>query len=474
MNINFRSPTGAAKSASLCAVSLFFLFLGFYRNSWQVADQQWFNNHQVDTESLVIARIVKSQQDGIFSAGGLPGLGSLNNIPVDTQTDPFWVAFQYGAYIQGIKFGAFTPYKSQIGGQGLLFSMLDRLISLSPEDKLSLFQALTSLFSALALTMIILWFYWEVGLSSALFVLFSAVLSQWLVVFGRNLWWSLWAFYLPMAVMMHYLRRNRVTTKRRNITVAVLVFLTVFIKCLFNGYEYVTTTLLMMLVPFVYYGVLDKAGLLSAFRGLFAASFASILAILLSFIILCFQIASVDGGFLKGVDHILFSFQKRTHADPEKFLDPEYVQSLKAHTTDVVATYLNGTFIDFGNYLPAPNSLVSRLLYKVTYKKLIVLFLAASVFLYYRRYRYVSECERQSRRALIFAVWVSLLAPLSWFIIFKAHSFVHPHMNYIVWQMPFTLFGFALCGLAVKSFASGHGAQSRVARQDDRTKSGNM
>jgi hypothetical protein len=42
--------------------------------------------------------------------------------------------------------------------------------------------------------------------------------------------------------------------------------------------------------------------------------------------------------------------------------------------------------------------------------------------------------------------WFSLLAPLSWFVIFKGHSFIHTHMNAITWHMPFMFLGFALVG----------------------------
>ena len=49
--------------------------------------------------------------------------------------------------------------------------------------------------------------------------------------------------------------------------------------------------------------------------------------------------------------------------------------------------------------------------------------------------------------ALSIATWFSILAPLSWFVIFKGHSYIHTHMNYITWHMPFTLLGFALFGL---------------------------
>jgi hypothetical protein len=51
--------------------------------------------------------------------------------------------------------------------------------------------------------------------------------------------------------------------------------------------------------------------------------------------------------------------------------------------------------------------------------------------------------------ALMSATWYSILAPLSWYVLFKPHSFIHTHVNTMAWQMPFTLLGFALCGLVI-------------------------
>ena len=53
-------------------------------------------------------------------------------------------------------------------------------------------------------------------------------------------------------------------------------------------------------------------------------------------------------------------------------------------------------------------------------------------------------------KALIFTTLFSFLAPISWFVVFKAHSFKHIHMNFIVWHMPFIIFGFILLGLFFK------------------------
>lgn len=445
--LNRHSHSEILKVLFLCSFSILSLFLGFFINAWRVADPEWFDSHQRDSESLLIGRMVKSGQDGIFSGGGLLGYGSLNTTPVVYSDMPF--SNQYLAYTDGLRFGAYTTYNSQIGAQGVLFSILDRLIPLAPQEKLRLFYAMTSLCSAVSLTAIVFWFYLEFGGIVALFVLISAVSSQWLVVLGRNLCWSVWAFYLPVAVVMHTLRFKRGLTKIKHSTIGGIVFITVFIKCLFNGYEYITSTLVMIAVPFVYYGILSRWDLQRFLKGLFAVAFSSCIAILLSTLILCFQIASVKGSFLDGVNHVAYSFGKRTSGTPQNY-PPEYAPGLKASTTGVLVTYLKGTFFNANNYLSTSSRFLSVYLFKVRYISLILCFMILSGLLYFLRNRRATEAEGRKPMALIAATWFSILAPLSWFIVFKAHSYVHAHINFILWQMPFVFFGFALCGLVVK------------------------
>ena len=42
-------------------------------------------------------------------------------------------------------------------------------------------------------------------------------------------------------------------------------------------------------------------------------------------------------------------------------------------------------------------------------------------------------------KPLLVAGYVGLLSPLSWFVIFKSHSYLHPFSNSIVWYLPFML-----------------------------------
>jgi len=407
----------------ICFLSALILFPSFYKNSWGLVDRRTFLDFQRDLENLVLGRMVESRQKGIFSDGALLGRG-----PIDP----------YVAFGDRVPFPYYITYNSQIGAQGILFGTLDRLTPfLLAYQKVALFRVLASLLSVTMLTLIVLWFYREHGLTVALFVLGSAVLSSWLTLFGKTMWWSLWAFYLPMAAMMLCLGRSRPALWR----IGSLAFATVFVKCLFNGYEYITTTLVMMVVPIFYYGIVYRWRLRGWMASLSAASAAACLAILLSFVVLCLQIAAVKGHFSDGVSHIVASFAKRSHGNPANF-DPKLSDSLNAKTADVVRTYLNGSFCGI-KWLPT-----------ATYSRLIGLFLAATGIACFCGQRALDENSRRKAVALLCATWISICAPLSWFIVFKAHSQIHTHMNFIVWQMPFTLFGFAVCGLLASRLVS--------------------
>lgn len=435
MKLSTFKPSAQLK---VCALSMLCVFPSFFANCWHVADQQQFVNHQRDSDRFVIGRMVKSRQDGIFSTGGLTGTGSLNTA---TLTPEGLVSFQLAAYFDGLSFGSYSAYQSLPGGQGVLFSVLDLILPVSPRLKLHLFLAFTSLLSAVAVTFITLWFYQEFGLTVGLFVLASAVSSQWLTLFGRSLYWSTWAFYLPMVAVMYYLKKN--TFKDRSLAgFGAIVFISILIKCLINGYEYITTTLVMAVVPFVYYSAKGSFACRKFFSGLLVALTGSCLAVLLSLFLLCFQIASVEGGFSKGVDHVVFSLQKRTHAGPQAFTD--YATSLESKTFTVVMDYMKASFVDLNNYLPTSNSFISRYVYNIRYLYLIFAFLLTSAFICLRH-------RSTNSLALVFATWFSILAPLSWFVIFKAHSSAHRFLNPVIWQMPFTMFGFAVCGSSFKA-----------------------
>jgi len=446
-NLSVQGMPGTVRAfiAKRCGSLFFFvavvvLFAGFNSNAWHAVPQADFDGYQIGWQSFIVGRGLKTSQDGLFSGGGLPGLVGPDTAPPSIENPNY--RFQYEAFKKSLPFTSFAPYESQIGGQGMLFGILDLLF---PQDDLAFFQGLTALLSALSVALILAWIFREFGWLPAVITLIATVPAQWLTLFGRNLWWSLWAFYLPAIIVGWYLSREKRGPGFRRRRFGLVVFCAVFLKCFFNGYEYITTTLIMLTVPLAYYSFREKAGWKTLLADGSLAVAASGLAILASMVLLCVQISAVEGSFLKGVDHIVYSLLRRTYADPQ-FFPADYSASLTANPIDVVLLYLRGIYADVNYYLAAPNDWVANFIFQFRYLYLIVIFTAASILVWIW-----DRSERERSSALIAALWFSLLAPLSWFVIFKAHSYVHTFLNNIVWQMPFTLLGFAVCGLAIRA-----------------------
>lgn len=429
------------------SISTVVLFFDFNFNLFGVAHREWFKFFQLDSESFVIGRMVKSRKDGFFSEAGLNGLVSKDEKLVYYEDHPF--DFQYEAYLNNLDFGAYSTYNSQIGGQGLLFSLLDRILPFTSRFKLDFFRGLNSFFLALILSIIILWFYFEFGVIVSLMVFFSIFFSQWLVFFARNLWWCTWVFYLPFVMLFFYLKKNE-TSQVNLFKLGFLVFFTVFIKCFINGFEFITSTIFMMYSPLFYYYFKNKSNF-KFFMIFFVIFISSVIAILLASFILCVQISIIKGDIFKGVEHIVYSFQKRTYGNPDLFPDIDR-GSLRASLFSVILIYLLGPFLDLNNYFRTDNLYIANFVYQVRFIYLIFLFLFATIFIYLKKEKLQKIWEKEKIFSLVNTTWFSLLSPLSWFVIFKSHSFKHIHMDFIVWQMPFTIFGFGIIGIVVKYF----------------------
>ena len=440
------SRQNAVRKITIWSLSVLLLFLGFYVNMWHAAKPTWFENHQRDTEAHIMGRMVKSYHEGIFSAGGLNGDGTIKNIPKQWESASR-LQRQYIAYLNNLSFDGFSTYNSQPGGQGMVFSLFDRLLPGPSNIKLQFFYVLTALLTAIAISALISWFYQEFGFGVAVCVLVTTLFSGWLTVFGKNLWWSTWAFYLPMIAVLYYLKRQREEPNRPYLRFSIVVFIAISIKCFINGYEYMTTTLVMMTVPCVHYAILEKWDKQRILKLTLATCIGSGVAILLSLIILCFQIGAIRTGFVDGITHVIYSIGKRTYGSAEDF-PPIYAASLDAGTIEVVLKYLNGVYFDLNNYIAKEIPFVSKWIFKVRYAYLIILFIGVTVLMLLQNKQSLRSEHRQHYLALICTTWFSILAPMSWYVIFKAHSFIHTHMSFLLWQMPFTLFGFALVATA--------------------------
>lgn len=436
---------------TLAGASFLLLFAGFRQNLWRAAERSSFASNQKDTEALVIGRMVWSRQRGFFASAGLLGFVGAGAEVVTFDTNELWALgtfdFQTQAYLEGIPIRSFSPYFSHSGLQGSAFATLDAIFSRAPPAfELGLFQTLTSALVAAMYALLVLWLRREFGIGVAFLSLLVILASPWLTAFARNLYWSLWLFLLPTLGIGAVLstRSGRSNPNRR---LAIVAFVTLLVRFL-SGYEFVTTTATMALAPVLYYSIRDTWPLRVLLSRLGLLAGAALAALVVSLAALTLQITVVTGSARNTASHIRFAIGRRTSGDPSEF-PPVYAAALKAKTSDVLTGYILDRFDrrDDPNR-PAPLQwLLSR-----SYGELIVWILLAAGWAVVRT-AWLPADRRFRPLALTAATLCALLGTLAWLVVFKAHSFIHVHVNPLMWHLLFLPIGAALVSFAVQDAA---------------------
>src|SRR5512141_535777 len=89
-------------------IAVLVLLPNFYRNHGAVVDSAYYTDWQTRYDRLIVARLVKTRQDGFFSAGGLMGLGDVTEIGYESRTN----RHQFNTYFNNEKFETYYVYKS--------------------------------------------------------------------------------------------------------------------------------------------------------------------------------------------------------------------------------------------------------------------------------------------------------------------------------------------------------------------------
>lgn len=371
------------------------------------------------SESLIIGRMMESERSGIVSYSGLPGVLTNHSNDEDFKQNAITQFHLLENKSDRKKFSDFKTYNSQTGGQGILYSAFHKFSPFDLKTNIKILKNFTFLLNAIILSIIIGWCKRNFGTIAALFVLVFIAISSWIGLFTNSLWWCLWAFYLPFTTILLGLEFLKKEPKK----IFLLLFLSIFLKCFFNGFEYITTTLIAVFAPVVYYYLKDKKTIKDFIFFSLKASGVLLLGVLLEMVLLIFQLKQLKGSFTDGIHHIVNSYNTRTAS---VIIEGKTAEISNNMYVQIIIKYLSG-------------DLFSWLKFKIPFILPITLIFAACLILL--------KINFKKYKPIVFATWFSILAPLSWFFLFIQHSTNHLHLNYVIWYIPFLPLGIVCLGI---------------------------
>jgi hypothetical protein len=398
-----------------------FLFLSFYNN------RLYIQNDKI-SEALVVGRLIESERNGIFSHSGLTGYVT-DSIHFDD--------YNYNAKLQfeilnkskkSDSYLAFKSYDSHNGGQAIIYSILNKISPFNLETNIRLFKLLNIALLSLILSILAMWTNRNFGIIPCITFLSLLSITSWIINFSSSLWWCLWVLYIPFIVGLLYLEKQTIITYKQEKKLLFFLYLSIVFKCFITGFEYISTTFVVGFLPILYYLIKNKIALLKLVSMGLKYLLIFTCSILTSLLILVYQIQQQKGSFNAGIQHVLDTFLKRTsnvviEGKTANLSSNSYIQ--------IILKYLNGNMFSWSNI-------------KIPFIVMVaIVFISCCILLI---------TNTNKNKAIVLTTIASILAPLSWYIVFIQHSAIHLHLNFIVWYVPFLPLGYICIGLVFKFF----------------------
>ncbi len=414
------------KKAQILLATIAFIAMSasFYNNTFGVVDDnEHFKSWQRDTESHIIARSLADIY-GLETQGY--GLGILKAGNIET----------YGAesdriLAEGIVPESYRPYLSNIGIQGYMWSFIyryfnDRALK-STKTHLKDLKPLYVICSSLnAISILIIAFLLSkiFGRLFGIVLIVSMFLSPWVTNYGNNLYHNFYMWLLPSIFSFSIfllLYKNSNPKKLKIALLSICYVLSLFFKSLMS-YEYLTSIVLFSLSPFFLAPFLAKMKLISICPPLKTLAKQTTALFALAVLGFCFAFSihtymRGNGDFVAGVESIYKGdFLRRMVGGNAKDFHPDYAKSLNANALQVIAMYLDWH-----------SPIIVAFDFRGNFYVLLMINILLLIFAF-----------KGAQRRLLSAMLVIFALPaISWFVFGKAHSYVHTHMNFVLWYFGF-------------------------------------
>lgn len=402
----------------LCFFSTIILFSFFKLNTTKGIPYDYVS------ESLIVGRLMESERSDILSYSGLPGMLKTSVKDEEFKQNSINQFKLLENNSEREKHKAFYTYNSQTGGQGIVYATFNKISPFDLITDIEILKNFTLLLNAFIFSVFIVWCKRNFGLIPSLVVLFFIAISSWIWLFASSLWWCLWAFYIPFLTQLLALEYFKLSSKK----ILLLTFISIFLKCFFNGFEYITTTLIAVYAPIVFYYIKENKKINDFILFSFKTGIVLIVGIQAEMFVLLLQLKYLKGSFSDGIHHILYSYNTRTAS---VVIEGKTAEISNNMYVQILIKYISG---DAFSWIKS----------NVPFVFLLSLIVASGF--------YLLKIDFKKHKAIVFATWFSIVAPLSWFFLFIQHSNIHYHLNFIVWYIPFLPLGVLCFGILINIF----------------------
>lgn len=311
--------------------------------------------------------------------------------------------------------GKVNTYESQYGLQGKVFRHLVHYMDY--EEAISNLHLMCSMLTAFIFAVIIMLIFIKYNSVFAGVFLYTFWLSPWIVNFARNLYWVEFTWFAPMALGL-FCALN-IENKKHRIISYIAIYITIVGKCL-CGYEYITV-IMMGAIAFLLVDLIkvllekDKNKSILLFRTIVIIGFVALLGFITAICI--HSLLRGNGDIIEGIKNIYEQdVLRRTNGTDLNEFDSELWPSFNASVWETYCRYFHFN---------------TEIVTGITGNMFSLLCIVPICF-------FINDIRKKRVNIEFIAMYiVFFLTSISWFCLAKGHSYVHPHMNYVLWYFGF-------------------------------------
>ncbi|NBH96985.1 hypothetical protein D7Y41_03480 [Anaerotruncus sp. 1XD22-93] len=311
--------------------------------------------------------------------------------------------------------GELEIYYSQFGLQGKVFRHLTRYMNY--ENAILNLNLICSIATAVVFVLLVFLLYYKYNFLFASCFYVTFWLSPWIVNFARNLYWVEFTWFLPVVIGLFC--SLKIKNRRHRIFSYILAFIAILGKCL-CGYEYISV-IMMGMISFLVVDLFNafieknKTKQILLFRTIFIMGMVAIVGFVVA--ILIHGTLRGNGDIIQGIKSIIEwdAFKRTGGADLNNF-DEILWPSFNASIWEV-----------YSKYFHFPTEVLTGISGNL-FPMLCVIPLGIFGFNYKKR-------KLKWELPIMYAVF--FLTSVSWFVLAKSHSYIHLHMNYVLWYFGF-------------------------------------